>query len=71
MAINTAEVIANVAFAWGAGSLIGLERPLNVRSSPMRLPAPQAKATLAMTSAVLIAMKSSCAPHGDSARFEA
>ena len=36
MAINTAEVIANVALAWGAGSLIGLERTFNGRVAGFR-----------------------------------
>lgn len=59
MAINTAEVIANVALAWGAGSLIGLERTFNGRVAGFRT---HALVSVAAATAMTIAYLPSLAP---------
>jgi putative Mg2+ transporter-C (MgtC) family protein len=59
MAINTAEVIANVALAWVAGSLIGLERTFNGRVAGFRT---HALVCVAAATAMTIAYLPTLAP---------
>ena len=65
MATNTVEVIANVTFAWGAGSLIGLERTFNGRVAGFRTHALVCvAASVAMTLAYLPSLLPGTFPPG-------
>ena len=65
MTINLGEVTANLALAWGAGSLIGLERTYNGRVAGFRTHALVAlAAAVAMTLAYLPVLRGGTFPAG-------
>lgn len=65
MAVNLGEVIGNLALAWGAGSLIGLERTYNGRVAGFRTHAlVSLAAAVAMTLAYLPMLRAGSFPSG-------